>query len=159
VAKRTVYLHFENKAAVFLAILEHLADQVRLRCVAAEDKSGSAADRLAALLDAYFGMKFELFSTSEHMPELAETFSELTQTRIWQLNAEYEKRLAKFLRSTKETGETGGPPPGLTLEQIVCILLRGAAAAKHDPKIRGDVTALQARLRELAVLVIAAMKK
>jgi AcrR family transcriptional regulator len=29
VAKRTVYLHFENKAAVFLAILEYLSDQVR----------------------------------------------------------------------------------------------------------------------------------
>ena len=28
VAKRTVYLHFENKAAVFLAILEYLANQV-----------------------------------------------------------------------------------------------------------------------------------
>ena len=26
VAKRTVYLHFENKAAVFLAILEYLGD-------------------------------------------------------------------------------------------------------------------------------------
>src|ERR1700726_5326119 len=53
VAKRTVYLHFENKAAVFLAILEYLGDQVRQRCVAAEGMSGTAADRLTGLLDAY----------------------------------------------------------------------------------------------------------
>src|SRR5260370_9294291 len=40
VAKRTVYLHFENKAAVFLAILEYLADHVRQRCFAAERMGG-----------------------------------------------------------------------------------------------------------------------
>jgi AcrR family transcriptional regulator len=34
VAKRTVYLHFENKAAVFLAILEYLGGQLRQRCAA-----------------------------------------------------------------------------------------------------------------------------
>src|SRR4029077_15350321 len=56
VAKRTVYLHFENKAAVFLAILEYLADQVRQRCAAAERAGGRAVDGLTGLLDAYFGM-------------------------------------------------------------------------------------------------------
>src|SRR5206468_7607665 len=40
VAKRTVYLHFENKAAVFLAILEYLGGQVRQRCAAAEHAGG-----------------------------------------------------------------------------------------------------------------------
>src|ERR1700724_2020282 len=60
VAKRTVYLHFENKAAVFLAILEYLGDQVRQRCVAAESAGGTAVERLTALLDAYSGMGVEL---------------------------------------------------------------------------------------------------
>src|ERR1700688_2981621 len=46
VAKRTVYLHFENKAAVFLALLEYLGDQVRQRCAAAEGAGGTAVDRL-----------------------------------------------------------------------------------------------------------------
>jgi len=46
VAKRTVYLHFENKAAVFLAILEYLGDQVRQRCAAAERARGTAVGRL-----------------------------------------------------------------------------------------------------------------
>src|SRR5580704_1863219 len=64
VAKRTVYLHFENKAAVFLAILAYLGDQVRQRCAAAERAAGTAVDRLTGLLDAYFGMGFELFSKS-----------------------------------------------------------------------------------------------
>src|SRR5216684_7486336 len=103
VAKRTVYLHFENKAAVFLAILEYLGDQVRQRCVAAERMGGTAVDRLAGLLDAYFGMGFELFSKSAHMPELEETFSKLAQSNIRDLNREYERRLVGFLRSLEKT--------------------------------------------------------
>src|SRR5580700_1965386 len=90
VAKRTVYLHFENKAAVFLAILAYLGDQVRQRCAAAESSDGTAVDRLTGLLDAYFGMGFELSRKSEHMPELEETFSKLARVRIGDMNAEYE---------------------------------------------------------------------
>jgi AcrR family transcriptional regulator len=159
VAKRTVYLHFENKATVFLAILEYLRDQVRQRCAAAEGAGGTAAERLTGLLDAYFGMAFELFSKSEHMPELEETFSKLARARIDDLNTEYEDRLARFLRSLQKTGAIGGPPQGLSVEQIVHILMRTAEGAKHDPKVQGDRKALEGRLRELAILAIAAMKK
>jgi AcrR family transcriptional regulator len=159
VAKRTVYLHFENKAAVFLAILEYLGGQVRQRCVAAERIGGTPVDRLTGLLDAYFGMAFELFSKSAHMPELEETFSKLARARIGNLNTEYEARLARFLRSLERAGEIGAPPRGLTVEQLVHILVRAAEGAKHDPTMQGDRKALERRLRELAILAIAAMKK
>ena len=159
VAKRTVYLHFENKAAVFLAILEYLGDQVRQRCAAAERTGGTAVDRLSGLLNAYFGMGFELFSKSEHMPELEETFSKLARSRIGDLNTEYETRLAAFLRSLEKTGEIGGPPQGLTVEQVIHILIQAAEGAKHDAKVQGDRQALQQHLRRLATLAIAAMKK
>ena len=159
VAKRTVYLHFENKAAVFLAILEYLGGQVRQRCAAAESAGGTSVDRLTGLLDAYYGMTFELFSKSEHMPELEETFSTLARARIGNLNTEYEDRLARFLRSLQKTGTLGGPPPGLTVEQIVHILVRAAEGAKHDPEVQGDRRGLERRLRELAILATAAMNK
>jgi AcrR family transcriptional regulator len=159
VAKRTVYLHFENKAAVFLAILEYLGDQVRQRCSAAERAGGTAVDRLTGLLDAYFGMAFELFSKSEHMPELEETFSKLARARIDDLNTEYEGRLARFVRSLQKMGAIGGPPRGLNVEQLVHVLIRAAEGAKHDPEMQGDRKALERRLRELAILAIAAMKK
>jgi AcrR family transcriptional regulator len=159
VAKRTVYLHFENKAAVFLAILGYLGDQVRQRCAAAERAGGTAVDRLTGLLDAYFGMGFELFSKSEHMPELEETFSKLARSRMGALNTEYETRLATFLRSLEKAGVVAGPPQGLTVEEIVSILVQAAQGAKHDAKVHGDRQALQEHLRKLATLAIAAMKK
>ena len=159
VAKRTVYLHFENKAAVFLAILEYLGAQVRQRFAAAERAGGTAVERLTGLLDAYFGMGFELFSKFEHMPELEETFSKLARTRIGDLNTEYEDRLARFFRSLQKTGEIGEPPQGLSVEQIVHILMRAAEGAKHDPRVQGDRKALDRRLRELAIFAIATMRK
>jgi AcrR family transcriptional regulator len=159
VAKRTVYLHFENKAAVFLAILEYLGDQVRQRCAAAERAGGTAVDRLTGLLDAYFGTGFELFSKSEHMPELEETFSKLARSRIGDLNAEYQERLVGFLRSLQTAREIGGPPKGLTLKDTVYILVRAAEGAKHDAKVQGDRQVLQQHLSKLATLVLAAMKK
>lgn len=159
VAKRTVYLHFENKAAVFLAILEYLGDHVRQRCAAAERAGGTPVDRLTGLLDAYFGLAFELFSKSEHMPELEEAFSKLAQSRIGDLKTEYQERLARFLRSLQKAGEIGGPPQGLTVEQIVRIMIRAAEGFKHDAKVQGDRKTLERRLRELGLLAIAALKK
>jgi hypothetical protein len=44
------------------------------------------------------------------------------------------------------------------VEQIVRILMRAADGAKHDPALQGDRNAFERRLRELATLVIAAMK-
>ncbi|MGH9448247.1 MAG: TetR/AcrR family transcriptional regulator [Terriglobia bacterium] len=158
VAKRTVYLHFENKAAVFLAILEYFGDRVRQGCVGAERMAGTPVDRLTGLLDAYFGMEFELFSKSDHVPELEDTFSKLARSRIGGLNTEYQDWLARFLRSLEKTGEIGKPPQGLTVEQIVQIVMRAAEGAKHDPKAQGDRKALERRLRELAMLTLAAMK-
>ncbi len=159
VAKRTVYLHFENKAAVFLAILEYLAGQVRQRCAAAERAGGTPVDLLAGLLDAYFGMAFELFGKSEHLPELQETFSKLARKKIGALNMEYEERLARFLRSLQKTGVIGGPVQGLTVEQIVHIIVRAAEGVKHDAKVQGDRKVLKLSLRQLAILAIAAMRE
>jgi hypothetical protein len=93
------------------------------------------------------------------MPELAEAFSNLAQSNIRDLNMEYEKWLARFLRSLEKTREIGGPPQGLTVEKIVYILVRAAEGAKHDLNVQGDQKAFQQRLRDLATLAITAMGK
>jgi len=89
---------------------------------------------------------------------IEETFSKLARTRIGHLNTKYEDRLARFLRSLQKSGEIGGPPQGLTVEQILHILMRVAEGRKHDQGC-SDRKALVRWLRELAILAIAAMKK
>jgi AcrR family transcriptional regulator len=159
VAKRTVYLNFENKAAVFVAMLEYFRDQVLERCEAAERSEGSAVERLTAMLDAYYGPGFEMYSKTEYSRELSEASMELAQARIVDFTAEYEARVVRFVRRLKDEGEIGGPPPGLTVPQIVHMLVRGAEAAKHEPGVRGDAKAYAASLRGLATMAIAAMRK
>ena len=64
---------------------EYLGDQVRQRCTAAESACATPVDRLTGLLDANFGVRFEIFSKSEHMPELEETFSKPARSRVGDL--------------------------------------------------------------------------
>jgi hypothetical protein len=45
------------------------------------------------------------------------------------------------------------------VEQLVHILVRAAEGAKRDPTVQGDRKAFERRLREVAILAIAAMKK
>ena len=79
--------------------------------------------------------------------------------RIGDLNTEYEARLATFLRSLEKTGEIEGPPQGLSVEQIIHILMLAAEGAKHDRMVQSDRKAFEGRLRELATLGPTAMKK
>jgi len=90
---------------------------------------------------------------------IEETFSKLARTRIGHLNTEYEDRLARFLRSLQKSGEIGGPPQGLTVEQILHILMRVAEGGRKHDQGCSDRKALVRWLRELAILAIAAMKK
>jgi hypothetical protein len=45
------------------------------------------------------------------------------------------------------------------VEQIVQIMMRTAEGTKYDARVQGDRKAFERRLRELATLAIAAMKK
>ena len=44
-------------------------------------------DRPTVFLDTYFGIAFELFSKSQRMPGLEETFSKVARTRVLEYRA------------------------------------------------------------------------
>ncbi|HEY0163407.1 MAG TPA: TetR/AcrR family transcriptional regulator [Edaphobacter sp.] len=158
VAKRTVYLHFESKADVFRAMALYLLELTRSRVETALKSEGSPADRLTALLYANYGTAFERFGASDHVQDLEAAGTELLQAGILAWEQEYEDYIVAFLRGLKRKGEIGGPPPGLTLAQIVRMTMRGATAAKHEAAIKGDLEAYRKRLRELALFLLAALR-
>lgn len=159
VAKRTVYLHFENKAAVFRAMAEYLAELTRGRFDAALKREGTPEERLTELLYANYGTAFEHFGASEHVQDLEAAGAELLEASIVAWEQEYEDRMVAFLRGLRRAGELGSHPLGLTLSQMVRIIMRGATAAKHDPSLRGDVEAYRERLHDLAIFLLAALRK
>jgi AcrR family transcriptional regulator len=159
VAKRTVYLHFQDKEAVFLAVVDYLGELVRARCDAALRKNSDAATRLGALLNAYYGLGAEMFGESEHLAELAEAVSKLAARRVADTAATYEQCLKVFLGTLIEAGEIDGPPAGLTTPQIVKLLMRSADAAKRAPDVSGNQARLRSELAALSVLTVAAMRR
>jgi AcrR family transcriptional regulator len=159
VAKRTVYLHFADKEAVFLAVIDHLDDLVRMRCDAAVHEEGDAATRLGALLNAYFGLGAEMFGESEHMAELAEAVSKLAAQRVADTAAAYQQYLGAFFEALIDAGDIDGPPAGLSTPQIVRMLMRSADAAKHTPGVSGNPDRLRSELAALSVLTLAAMRR
>ena len=159
VAKRTVYLHFENKAAIFCAMAEYMADLTRRRFEEALQSKGTPEDRFTALLYANYGTAFERFGASEQVEDLELAGRELLAASIIAWAQEYEDRMTVFLEELRGESEIAGPPPGLTLAKMVRITMRGADAAKHDPTIRGNVEAYRERLRELALFMLAALRR
>jgi AcrR family transcriptional regulator len=159
VAKRTVYLHFDDKEAVFLAVIDHLGCLVRARCDAALQSGGDAAARLGELLNAYYGLGAEMFGASEHMTELAEAVSKLAARRVAEMAATYQQCLDTFLGALIDAGDIDGPPAGLTTPQIVRILMRSADAAKHSPGVSGNREQLRTELASLSLLTLAAMRQ
>jgi AcrR family transcriptional regulator len=69
-AKRTLYLHFESKEAIFRALLDTCQRQVRTRASVAEHLDAPVHQRVADLLYAYLGTSLEWFADPEHLGEI-----------------------------------------------------------------------------------------
>jgi AcrR family transcriptional regulator len=71
IAKRTLYLHFQSKDAIFRAVLDGCQEVVRARARAAvDDTAAPLAERLADLLYAYMGTALEWFGDPTRLDEL-----------------------------------------------------------------------------------------
>ncbi len=69
-AKRTLYLHFESKEAIFQALLDACERAIASRTQAVATSSAPLEERLADLLYAYFGTGLEWFGDDAHLHEL-----------------------------------------------------------------------------------------
>jgi AcrR family transcriptional regulator len=158
VAKRTVYLQYENKAAVFVAMVEYLGGVIAERCDSAARKPGTPSERLYGLLDANYGTLFEMFGSSEYAADLAIAGAELCQTRVDEFEKRYAAILLDFFRKLKAEGAIREPAGELTLPQVVRLTMRAAYGAKYDQALRGDVHAYRKHLSDLAKLTLAALR-
>jgi AcrR family transcriptional regulator len=70
ISRRTLYLHFESKDAIFNAMLEACEQQVQARARQAELSRGPIVERVADLLYAYYGTGLEWFEDAQHLREI-----------------------------------------------------------------------------------------
>jgi len=148
VAKPTLYAHFADKEAIFVAVCQHVMDGI-LAAAAAERARPDVVDRIAGILSAKFTAIFELVDSSPHAQELLGSSDAQARDIIARADAAFVKLLGDSLRAAGQAGE-------LALERLVpparlCPLLmqagHGAAygatsAAEHRKQLKALVAAL-----------------
>ncbi len=158
VAKGTVYLYFDSKDAVYLAVQARDAAEVLARCDQAAAAPGGFRDRLYTMLDAKFGLFFERYGASEHAAELKALHQTLGREAARRLDEAYAARLAGLIRAAAEAGEIDLAASGLSAEGILRLAVAGAVGLKYCSEAGVDARAYRAKLAELATLIAAAVR-
>jgi AcrR family transcriptional regulator len=152
VAKPTLYAHFGDKEAIFVAVCRHVMAGI-LAAAAAALARPDPVDRLAAVLSAKFTTIYELVDSSPHARELLESQDLQARDVVAEADAAYLKLLTEALRTALRRGElviehTEARPPRLA--QLLMQAGHGAgygarSADEHRANLRALVAALLGR--------------
>ena len=130
VAKATLYLHFSGKEDVFRTMMARTRRIVEARFAEAEAKQGPFRDRLAAMLDAYYGTISSLFGNAEHWAELHAASTALDAAGAEALEAAYQDRITRLLAEAEARGEADLARSGLDVRTFAATLVQAARGAK-----------------------------
>jgi AcrR family transcriptional regulator len=137
VAKGTVYLSFESKAALFAAIAERLCANVLSDALGIATGAAPLAERLVGVLDRAIGANHRLVAQSPHIAELTASKGALSATAFEALESEVRSLLAALL------GEAGIACEGAT-DMVL--------AAAHGTLSTGDCAEQPYRARLAAMI-------
>ncbi len=134
VAKGTVYLHVENKEALFRTLARSMLDAVLANARAAAARRGTpVAERLTAVLDAKFGFFHELLHRSPHAGELLTSSGRLCADIFAEGDAAYLALLTKAVADAARRGELAPRRHEMSAEDVARVLLAGAHGIDADP--------------------------
>lgn len=156
VAKGTLYLYFDSKAAVFRAMQAANFEQAEIRCQAAEDEGANFAEKLNGLLQANYGWMHATYGGSEFLSELGDARSTIGADLAEQADQAYFGRIVRLAEAADQAGEISLANSGLGAADIAASVLaaaRGAKAGSVSPE------AYAKSLRQIATLAAAAVRK
>lgn len=131
-AKPTLYAHFPDKDALFLAVCEHVLASIVTRCEEAAASDGPIEERIAALLSAKFTYLFELVHTSPHAGELLGSSNRVAAKLVEEADRRFISLLRAQLQASIANGEIDPSRASLSLSRLVDVLLRcGYGAGYH----------------------------
>ncbi|MEH2276545.1 MAG: helix-turn-helix domain-containing protein [Nostoc sp.] len=134
VAKGTLYLYFDSKAALFRAILTRNVALAERLCDAAEVRGGSLAEQIFGQLEAWFGMMLDRYGASDHLSELSATRVSVGSDIAEAADRAYEARLVRMIETAQAQGEASLTAANLDAAQAVSTLLAAARGAKYIGK-------------------------
>lgn len=151
VAKPTLYAHFDDKDAVFRAVVDAVMTGIVDGARAAAARSGPVGERLAGVLVAKFTFLHELLHASPHAAELLDSQGQLGADIVARHDAELRRLLATLVTEGVASRELDLERAQVSVSALVEDLLRlGHGADFGDP----TVAAHRRHLTELVRLVV-----
>ena len=154
IAKGTVYLSFNSKEEIFRALCETLAERVVSDAAAAASRDAPLEDRLAAILEAKFGLYFDLVKRSPHAAELMDSKNRLSAGVFTPSEKKYALILRETIDAAINRSEIGMGELGLDGAALADLLM---ASASGIEKSITQPAMFHRRLKELARMACAAL--
>jgi AcrR family transcriptional regulator len=153
VAKPTVYAYFDDKEAIFRAVVENVCDELFEAAEKASREDATIDERLAGMLSAKFTRYWELVHASPHAQELIDSQGRLGSEIVQRADRAYLKLLVATIENSKEVDPRRA---GLTPQSAATLLLRAASGAAYDAT---SAASHRKHLAEIVRVIVAAMKR
>lgn len=151
VAKPTVYAYFEDKEAVFRAVVEHVCDEIVTAAELESVRDATVEERIVGMLAAKLTRYFELVQASPHAAELMGSQSALGAELIDKADRAFVKLLVGAI--------SDGLAPerlGMSAQQAAAMMIRAASGAAYDAT---SVATHRKHLGEIVRAMTAGMKR
>ena len=153
VAKPTIYAYFEDKDAIFRAVVQAVSEDLLAAGRAALGTEAAIESRVAAALSAKFTRYWELVHASPHAEELIGSQGNLAAEIVQRFDRAFLKELVTALESSRELDLDRA---GLSATAAARLLLRAASGAAYDAT---TAAVHKKQLTEIVRLVMTGMKK
>lgn len=154
IAKGTVYLSFKSKEEIFRALSESLCARVMNEAAQGAALEAPLELRLAAMLEAKYGLYFELVQRSPHAAELMDSKNRLSADVFTASERKYAKMLREVIEAAQRSGEIDPARAGLDSAATADLLMSSATGIE---KTATAPAIFHRRLRDLARLMAAAL--
>jgi len=151
-AKRTLYLHFDSKEAIFRAMLDACEAGIQARAAEAEAGRGELVKALADLLYAYVGTALEWFEDGRHLREVETLVAkDPANFGVRDVQVELTRRVAALIGTAR--GVSGDAQPAI--DAVARVAVFAAMGAKHGPDV--DPSLYRGRVQEIAQCLCAVL--
>ncbi|MBL8720300.1 MAG: TetR/AcrR family transcriptional regulator [Myxococcales bacterium] len=152
VAKPTVYVYFEDKEAIFRAVVEAVCAELLAAATAAAEADEPLEARLTGMLSAKFTRYFELVNASPHAEELVDSQGRLGAEIVERADRAFVRLLVSTLERAKELDPRR---LGLSLPATAALLIRAASGAAYDAT---NAATHRKHLAEIVRVVVAGLR-
>jgi len=137
VAKPTLYAHFADKEAIFVAVCQHVVDGI-LSAAAAERDQRDVLDRITGIVSAKFTTIFELVDSSPHARELLDSQDAQAREVVAKADAAFVKLLTDALRAAMRHGELSPDRVGHSPAKLAQLVMQAGHGAGYGAKSSAD---------------------